>query len=263
MSAAKRDEDEPELTTVPLSVSACNAAITTTLAGAMAVFPGSTVLAGTAAPPLVGASMVTFLKFSPMVAAQLVFLAPIPTLKLVNEKGTTGDLPVLPYASMAVNGVLWVNYGLLCNDFTVWGTNISALALGSAYWYMYAKNAPKDFNMTPWYVGGIAAITSIIAVGQLMPTEQALNVLGMGGNFVVVAMFGGPLSALKTVLRDKSTASLPFPMAIATFANCSLWFSYGVLVAHDPYIWFCNGLGLAAAVAQLSLFARFGITTPK
>jgi hypothetical protein len=38
-----------------------------------------------------------------------------------------------------------------------------------------------------------------------------------------------------------------------------MWAGYGILVAHDPYIYAPNALGLAAAVLQLSLFAKYGI----
>jgi hypothetical protein len=37
------------------------------------------------------------------------------------------------------------------------------------------------------------------------------------------------------------------------------WTAYGVVVAHDPMMYVPNGFGLLAGLAQLSLFARFGI----
>lgn len=40
------------------------------------------------------------------------------------------------------------------------------------------------------------------------------------GTAVVIVMFAGPLSAMKTVIQDKSTQSLPFAMTVATFVNC-------------------------------------------
>ena len=41
--------------------------------------------------------------------------------------------------------------------------------------------------------------------------------------------------------------------------SASSWLAYGVLVADDAFVYVPNGLGCAAALLQLSLFARFGI----
>lgn len=104
---------------------------------------------------------------------------------------------------------------------------------------------------------------AITGIGATMPVEQALNIIGLAGCGIVVVMFGGPLATIKTVLKDKSTASLPFAFTLAAFVNCSLWFSYGAFVLNDAFIWAPNGLGLCSAVAQLGLFAKFGIQTPE
>ena len=37
------------------------------------------------------------------------------------------------------------------------------------------------------------------------------------------------------------------------------WTAYGVVVAHDPMMYVPNGFGLLAGLAQLALFARFGV----
>lgn len=41
-------------------------------------------------------------------------------MKTIKEKGDVGDMPLLPYAAMAVNGVGWVAYGLLQGQPTIW-----------------------------------------------------------------------------------------------------------------------------------------------
>ena len=89
--------------------------------------------------------------------------------------------------------------------------------------------------------------------------KTAQQILGYGGCAIVVAMFSGPLQVIKEVVDTKSTKNLPFPMAVATVANCTLWASYGGLVIHDPFIWGPNVLGLASGVTQLGLFAKYGI----
>ena len=78
---------------------------------------------------------------------------------------------------------------------------------------------------------------------------------------VVVAMFSGPLMVIKEVIDTKSTKNLPFPMAIATVVNCSLWLGFGLLVIDDPFVWFPHVLGLGSGIAQLALFAKYGFHT--
>ena len=68
-------------------------------------------------------------------ASQACFLAPYSALKGVQERGDTGDLPLLPYAAMAVNGVGWIAYGVLAGEPTIWLPNITACLAGVYYWY--------------------------------------------------------------------------------------------------------------------------------
>merc|ERR1712130_986102 len=88
---------------------------------------------------------------------------------------------------------------------------------------------------------------------------MALNLLGIVGNACVIAMFGGPLVVIKSILKDKSTKNLPFELSMVGFLNTASWFSYGFLVIHDTYIWFPNAIGLCFTSIQMSLFMRFGI----
>lgn len=215
--------------------------------------------AGATATAAVGsASMLTsFLQVAPAVACQAVFFAPLEAMKTIKANGTTGEFPVLPYAAMCLNGVLWMTYGNLIGEMTVLLPNVSALILGSYYVYTYNQYKPANFNMTP-YFGAIAGGTAaILAVANGLEASLATNVLGVCGNAVAIVMFTGPLMAMKTVIDQKSTASLPFAMTCATFLNCSLWVSYGVMI-DDPYIWFCNGLGLMSSFVQFGLFAKYG-----
>ena len=95
----------------------------------------------------------------------------------------------------------------------------------------------------------------------LFAPELAQTSLGYLGCAVVVAMFSGPLMVIKEVIDTKSTKNLPFPMAIATVVNCSLWLGFGLLVIDDPFVWFPNVLGLGSGIAQLALFAKYGFHT--
>jgi solute carrier family 50 protein (sugar transporter) len=199
----------------------------------------------------------------PGLAAQVMFLAPMQAMSQIKAAGTTSKLPLLPYTAMMASGFVWAAYGLLLNNPAIWLPNIPALVLGAYYSYTFAKFAPAGANWLPSTKGvhavGVAAIfAGTTAAALTLDTATAVNALGILGDGIVIAMFGGPLIAIKTVLSEKSTRSLPFAFTIASFVNCALWSTYGIAVIHDPYIWIPNVLGLASSIAQLGLFARFG-----
>jgi uncharacterized protein with PQ loop repeat len=87
-------------------------------------------------------------------------------------------------------------------------------------------------------VGAIGA--GVVAVAATLPIETAQVVIGVTGDVICVAMFSGPLAAIKSVIEEKSTKSLPFAFTCATFVNCSLWSVYGICVLSDPYVWIPN-----------------------
>ena len=63
-----------------------------------------------------------------------------------------------------------------------------------------------------------------------MPGSRLVFRYGCG---VAVVMFSGPLASMKQVIADKSTASLPFGMTVATVITASLWTVFGKAVLDD------------------------------
>jgi len=216
-----------------------------------------------AAPVLMSAAeasaIVTFLKIAPVVSCQVLWAAPYPTIKAVEEKGTTEGLPPLGYFAMMTNGFLWVCYGYTSGmDMTIITPNAVGLVAGAYYSSKFLKYDSGQFDVQPYKLGSAAAIAGIAGVTAFVDIGTAKTILGFSGVAVCLAMFGGPLQVLKEVIDTKSTKNLPAPMAVATVVNCSLWSSYGVLL-NDPFIYFPNGLGLASGIAQCTLLAKFGI----
>jgi solute carrier family 50 (sugar transporter) len=105
--------------------------------------------------------------------------------------------------------------------------------------------------------------TAILAASAGLAYVGNYHILGLIGCVLAVILSGSPLATVKTVIRDKSTAALPFATSLTTWLNALSWASYGCLVAHDPMIWGPNSLGLTLASVQLLLFAVFGFPTKK
>lgn len=79
---------------------------------------------------------------------------------------------------------------------------------------------------------------------------------------ISVVVSGSPLAALGTVIRDKSTAALPFKTCLVMWLSSACWLGYGALVAGDPKIYIPNSLGFALASSQMLLFVIFGFHSP-
>ncbi|GAB5364344.1 hypothetical protein AAMO2058_000961600 [Amorphochlora amoebiformis] len=177
----------------------------------------------------------------------------ISTCNKIKKEGTTGVLSPAQFVSLYTNGAVWVLYGYLAQDMTVLIPNSTAVLFGLYYTSVFARHT--DESMMKWYLGS-SAILAGTAYAATLP--NALDVVGTTGCVMAVILLSSPLAVMGKVIKDKSTAALPFGPSIAGFLNASAWTAYGSLVAMDTYIWAPNGLGMAACAVQLSLFAIYG-----
>lgn len=159
--------------------------------------------------------------------------------------------------SLALNCTIWSTYGAMVQDMTVFAPNFTGLLCGLYYTQQYHKFA--DDGQKPMALYGISAATiaGVAGVVLTLPFDTAAHYVGLTGCTVAVILMASPLAALKTIIKEKSTASMPFLTSVAVFFNAAAWSSYGYFVAHNPLIWGPNVLGLGAATAQLALFAIY------
>ena len=78
------------------------------------------------AGPALDPSIVKFLQVVPPLAFQVVILAPVQAIRRFREEGTTGSVSPVPYAAMCSNGAIWMSYGFLQGDPTIYLSNIPA-----------------------------------------------------------------------------------------------------------------------------------------
>ena len=183
-------------------------------------------------------------------------------MKSIKAAGTTGAMSPLPYSAMTVNGFLWATYGALLGEATILLPNVPGFFLGAYYLKTFNDHKADGVHMMPHFLGTAALIAGVSSSAAFLPVDTAISIIGTTGVIVVITMFGGPLAAIRDVIKSKSTAALPFAYTIATVANCSAWTGYGSFVIHDPMVWFPNAMGLGAGCVQLLLFARYGFHKP-
>ena len=72
-----------------------------------------------------------------------------------------------------------------------------------------------------------------IALASTCAYLDQQSALGLIGCSVSVVLMGAPLATLSTVIKDKSTASIPFGTSLACWLNALSWSAYGFLVADN------------------------------
>jgi solute carrier family 50 protein (sugar transporter) len=191
------------------------------------------------------------------VASIVVFMAPFPTIQKIKRDRSVGNLPLLPYSSMASSAFLWFTYGLMKADPNVWVTNLVGLAFASYYFFQFVQFAPKSAPTLPGsvkqHVQGFAAIFTTATVLNLSGLSIARDIIGIATVILCLAMFASPLAALKVVVQTKSSEAIPLPFTLASVVNCFAWAVYGLFIMNDPNVYVTNALGLSFTLAQLAL----------
>lgn len=185
-------------------------------------------------------------------------LAPLPTILEASRTKTVGSLPLLPYSSMAANGLIWALYGWLTDSAPVKYANIMGALLGTYYFREFKKYSPVGSSGLPGTINQhMIVVTWIIFVNAFILTNfakvKAAQIVGKEGVLMYIILFASPLVAVKDVIANKSAASIPLPFTIASILNCSLWSLVGIFSMRDFYIYFPSMMGLICALAQLIL----------
>ena len=200
-------------------------------------------------------------------ASLAVFLAPLPTLQEIQRTRTVGHLPLLPYTTMILSAYLWCLYGLLRYEPAVWMTNALGMGFGAYYFGTFVRYVPSR-GAAPTLPGrvaqhqqGIGLVVVLTGLLVLSRSPAATSIIGTAAVTLCLAMFGSPLAALRTVLRTKSAAAIPWPFTVASLVNCFCWTVFGFFTMRDPAVYLTNALGLMFGVAQAALKIIYPSTT--
>ncbi len=203
--------------------------------------------------PELPAFVVAVLAVLPILFFMLMQCAALAVAYTIHKNQSVNNLSPIPFLSMLVNGVYWSLYGDMKQDFTVFVPNFSSVIVGLIcviVYHIYSKYGIKS----SYYLISLG----LIIVAVIYKIYNVPNILGYIGVVMAVLLMGSPLATLGTVLKEKSTAALPFYPSLMTFFNALSWSLYGLLVSKDPLIYGPNLLGLILAVIQLLLFVIFG-----
>lgn len=106
--------------------------------------------------------------------------------------------------------------------------------------------------------GFLTTALTIGALSVMLPNHTAAPIIGNMGVAFCILMFASPLVAMKTVIQQKSAASIPLPMTLASIACCFSWAVTGLKKFHDPVVYVPNLIGLLFGLMQLTLKLVYG-----
>jgi solute carrier family 50 (sugar transporter) len=180
-------------------------------------------------------------------------LSYLQTASKIISKRSDCQLSPLPFVSLVTNCAVMSLYAFLRSNATIFVPNFSGFLTGivcTCAFQTYTTDVKKEIFLIAGCILVLAAY--LTAVGAAYP-------LGLVGVCLSVILMGSPLATLATVIREKSTNSLPFSTSVATFFNALSWSLYGVLEANDAIVYVPNLIGLFLACIQLSLFVVYGM----
>ena len=164
-----------------------------------------------------------------------------------------GKFSPLPFVSLLVNCIIWTFYGILTKDLTVLIPNANGILaglFGVATFHKYARFVPHKLYFT-----GMAIVAWVFKLFR----DKNSRGIGYMGCCLAIILSGSPLATLGTVVRDKSTAALPFLNSFTTWLNALLWALYGSLVSKDIMVYGPNSLGFILASLQMAMYAIYGL----
>lgn len=175
----------------------------------------------------------------------------IQTALMIKANESVGKLSSLPFISLFTNCAVWTMYGLRVQDKTVMVPNLIGVFSGmfcAAIYNIYAHVKP---------LGLYTAAAIIITFCTLASTST--TAIGSIGCALAVATIGSPLATITTVVRDRSTETMPFITSLMMWLNSLSWLSYGLFISKDVMIYGPNAVGLFLASIQMAMYVKYGM----
>jgi len=139
-------------------------------------------------------------------------------------------------------------------DPTILVANGAGFVAGCYFTYTYSRfKAIPSTN----YMFAIGMNLISISSATLLPKQTALFYLGLIGDLTAIILLSSPLVTMKTVLKEKSSESMPFYTSLAMWLNSCSWAVFGWTIINDPFVYIPNVLGFTAASIQLALIAKY------
>ncbi|PHJ24019.1 3 saliva family protein [Cystoisospora suis] len=210
-------------------------------------------------PAFVASRVLWLMKVFAVLSAILMQLSPLPTIMRIKACCSTADLQGLPYVMLLLSAIVWLAYGMLRLDIVVLIPNITGVLLST--WYVrvfirHCKNEEQNRAMRIFIGSSLFLLASLLLIFLFLGLEQGTRLIGLSAAVINVLSYAAPLSALRVILREKSTACLPVEISLGNWLCSSLWLFYGWLSV-DLFILLPNLIGTLVGSVQIVLLLLY------
>jgi solute carrier family 50 protein (sugar transporter) len=191
------------------------------------------------------------------VAGIAMALAPVPTMKTINDTKSLGDFSAFPYIATFCQCVLWMSYaGVTPGKTALIPVNVFVSIVELSYCVLFLKFVTalqrNDLLRTLSY----PLIATIVGISLSLISPSPSKFLGFFAVISNIVMYGAPLAVVKTVIETKSVKYMPFLLSfIGTIASL-VWSAWG-LSAGDSFVLVPNLLGVMLGLIQLAVYFKF------
>ena len=155
---------------------------------------------------------------------------------------------------MLVNCSVWTFYAAARGLVGLLIPNAIGIFAGIYCTYYY-----KEYSTTPIPKEYLYVALAVIVISLLFVIIGRTGIVGTMAAILAICVYTSPLATIRTVIREKSTETMPFPISLLVWFNALFWTLYGGIVAHDGDVLIPSLIGLLVTSIQLFLFILYGL----
>lgn len=194
----------------------------------------------------------------------LQFFSGFLVLNDIRRKGNTDGFIVGPFLGGTVFCLLNIQFGQMLGDDGMIKVNFIGLVLNVIYvcgFYLYTAGPGKTKVWGQIGVAGAVAV-GILSYVQYEDPKLVEFRFGIILTIILLLLVGMPLLGLGDIIKNKSTAGLPFPIIVTGSLVSLSWLVYGIVIRSN-FLMVQNALALFLCSIQLALFAIYPNTHVK
>jgi solute carrier family 50 protein (sugar transporter) len=181
------------------------------------------------------------------------YIAPVvPYLKLIKGEITLKESPGLLLFCSFLNCILWSDYGLLTNKFSVYFANGIGGAITLIFLTIFLIHlAERKILYSLLYL--FFLIACVVEIYFLCYYIVSPDITAILANIFNVLMYAAPGEKIYTICKNGNYKLIPIWSTLGGLACSTSWMVYGIY-KDDKYLIIPNALGCASAIVQLIVF---------
>ncbi|XP_022125275.1 sugar transporter SWEET1 [Pieris rapae] len=174
---------------------------------------------------------------------------------IYKQKSTKG-VGIMPFIGGLVMSVLNLKYGFILRDDTMIQVNFVGCAINIVYLMIYFNYSAQKGLVWAQIGAGGAISAALIGYSEY---EDPKLIETRFGTIITAFMFyliASPLFNLKTIIKNKSTEGMPFPIIMSGSVVTFTWLLYGIIL-NNSFLVLQNVVAVTLCSVQLALFAIY------